>query len=188
MHRSTSVAAAAAVRAAAVAATLAAAPSAAAQTAAMVVAVEAGAPPVAELEQLPAGRTVRLGPGDRIVLGYVASCVVETVSGPGSVRVGAASGSPEGGALVRRRTVDCVGRPQAGTTAGEGGAFRSRSVRAPSVEERARAMLAALRAGAPPLPAATPRAAEPPRAAPPDEQARPPWWRRLFGGGDGAGR
>jgi hypothetical protein len=114
----------------------------------MVAAVEAGRPPVEELEPLAEGRTLALAPGDRIVLAYLATCALETVAGPGSVRVGASAGSLEGGAaLVGRRTLDCEGRPQPGTSAGEGGAARWRTLGADPVgDERARVALVALRA------------------------------------------
>ena len=115
--------------------------------AAVVAAVEAGRPPVEELEPLAEGRTLALAPGDRIVLAYLDTCALETVAGPGSVRVGVSAGTLEGGAaLVGRRTLDCEGRPQPGTSAGEGGATRWRSLGAASAEDRVRETLVALRA------------------------------------------
>jgi hypothetical protein len=111
---------------------------------AVIVAVEAGAPAVEELELLTAGRTLALAAGDRIVLGYVDSCVVETIAGPGSVLVRDRASELEGAELVTRRTVDCRGRPEPGTSAGEGAAVRLRGAR--PIEERARDMLADLRA------------------------------------------
>jgi Domain of unknown function (DUF4384) len=112
--------------------------------AAVVAAVEAGRPPVEELESLAEGRTVALAAGDRIVLGYVATCVLETIAGPGSVRVRASASTLEGAELVERRTIDCEGRPQAGARAGEGGATRWRSLGA-TAEDRVRDTLVALR-------------------------------------------
>jgi hypothetical protein len=108
--------------------------------------VQAGRPPVGELESLVVGRTVALAAGDRIVLAYVDSCVLETVAGPGSVRVRASASTLEGAELVERRTIDCEGRPQPGTSAGEGGAARWRSLVGATAEDRVRDTLVALRA------------------------------------------
>lgn len=57
------------------------------------------------MDYIQAGTTIKLGPRDSIVLGYLSSCVVETVSG-GTVVVGREQGEVQGGS-VRRISTRC---------------------------------------------------------------------------------
>jgi hypothetical protein len=67
-----------------------------------------GKPPgVAFLDYLPLGKVVQLGAGDRLVIGYLRSCVRETITG-GTVTVGAEESAVVGGA-VKREKVQCDG-------------------------------------------------------------------------------
>jgi hypothetical protein len=119
---------------AATAAVLAATTSAglAGEPAAIVTEVEAGSPAVGELDLLARDLVVTLANGERIVLGYLASCVRETLAGPGRARVGERQSVLDGAVLVDRRTVDCQGTAVEGTGSGNGAATRLRSLGRPA--------------------------------------------------------
>ncbi len=59
------------------------------------------------MDYLEAGRVVKLGPGDELVVGYLASCWRETIKG-GTVTIGAEQSAVAGG-TVRREKVACSG-------------------------------------------------------------------------------
>ncbi|MGQ0664640.1 MAG: hypothetical protein ACT4P2_13905 [Pseudomonadota bacterium] len=59
------------------------------------------------MDYLIAGRTIRLGPGDVLTLGYIRSCWRETVTG-GTVTIGLERSTVVGG-QVRREKVECDG-------------------------------------------------------------------------------
>jgi hypothetical protein len=59
------------------------------------------------MDYVEAGRVIRLGPEDSIVLGYLTSCWRETITG-GTVTVGSERSDVEGG-MVERSTVACEG-------------------------------------------------------------------------------
>jgi hypothetical protein len=59
------------------------------------------------MDYLEAGRVVKLGPGDELVVGYLASCWRETIKG-GTVTIGAEQSTVAGG-TVRREKVACAG-------------------------------------------------------------------------------
>jgi hypothetical protein len=87
--------------------TIAATTAPAADPVAIVQEIEAADASVAFMDYVSAGRTIALKPGERLVLGYFASCNEETVTG-GSVTVGTTESKVAGGAVVRRK-VDCDG-------------------------------------------------------------------------------
>jgi hypothetical protein len=60
------------------------------------------------MDYLEAGRTIRLGPQDRIVLSYLKSCTREAVTG-GTIKVGAEQSEVQSGQVERTR-VDCDAR------------------------------------------------------------------------------
>jgi len=60
-------------------------------------------------DYVPAGKRIELGSAGRLVLGYLASCVEETIVG-GAVTVGTEQSTVAGGA-VQRKTVACAGKP-----------------------------------------------------------------------------
>jgi hypothetical protein len=79
-----------------------------AQAPAAVVEDVTGNPPGVEfMDYVAAGKVIRLGPKDSIVLGYMKSCWRETITG-GSVTVGPEQSTVEGG-NVRREKVGCDG-------------------------------------------------------------------------------
>ena len=59
------------------------------------------------MDYVDAGRVIKLGPTDELVLGYLRSCWRETIKG-GTVTVGAEQSTVEGG-TVRRQKVECDG-------------------------------------------------------------------------------
>jgi hypothetical protein len=59
------------------------------------------------LDYLEEGRTISLGTGDTLVLGFLRSCQRETISG-GTVTVGAEASTVDGGTVQRER-VECAG-------------------------------------------------------------------------------
>jgi hypothetical protein len=71
--------------------------------------VSAGVTGVEAFDYVPAGRQIELGGAGKLVLGYLASCVEETILG-GAVTVGAEQSTVAGGA-VQRKTVACAGKP-----------------------------------------------------------------------------
>jgi hypothetical protein len=77
--------------------------------AALVEDVSAGVTGVEAFDYVPAGRQIELGGAGKLVLGYLASCVEETILG-GAVTVGAEQSTVAGGA-VQRKTVACAGKP-----------------------------------------------------------------------------
>ena len=85
---------------------LAAAPVLAAPPAAIVEEAPAGLA-VQPMDYLTEGQTIALQPGQRLVIGYLESCTVETVTG-GRVVVGKAESRVEGG-KVERKTIGCEG-------------------------------------------------------------------------------
>lgn len=103
-----------------------AAPSAMAQAggaAALVEDVSAGIAGVGAFDYVPAGKRITLGSGGSVTLGYLASCVEETITG-GTVTVGAEQSTVDGGA-VQRKTVACAGQAMRLTTdqSGKSGAI-----------------------------------------------------------------
>ena len=98
------------------------------EPAAIVTEVEAGSPAVGELDLLERDRVVTLAAGERVVLGYLASCAREVLAGPGRARVGERQSTLDGAVLVDRRTVDCQGSPVEGAGSGNGAATRLRSL------------------------------------------------------------
>jgi hypothetical protein len=83
-----------------------------AQPAAPAALVEDVSPGVTGLEAfdyVPAGKQIQLGSAGKLVLGYLASCVEETILG-GAVTVGAEQSTVAGGA-VQRKTIACAGQP-----------------------------------------------------------------------------
>jgi hypothetical protein len=102
----------------------------AAQPAAIVEAVLAGSPPLTVLEVLEVGRRVELAPGDRLRLGYLASCTRETREGPGLLVVEGAGGSGTA-RLAATGKARCKGTARLGTIAADGqGALQMRSIEA----------------------------------------------------------
>jgi hypothetical protein len=93
--------------------------------------VESKGAGVEAFETLEAGRVIGLAPGERLVLGYLAGCGREVVTG-GEVTIGMDASVVRGG-LVERTTIDCLGsdRLPAGSAAVEGAALVSRSLGAP---------------------------------------------------------
>lgn len=71
--------------------------------------VSAGVAGVEAFDYVPAGKHIQLGGAGKVVLGYLASCVEETIAG-GSVTVGAEQSAVVGGA-VQRKTIACAGKP-----------------------------------------------------------------------------
>jgi hypothetical protein len=63
--------------------------------------------PLRPLDYVLEGQTIELGPGGRIVLGYLGSCFRETVEG-GSITVGSAQSTIAGGRVLRQK-VQCDG-------------------------------------------------------------------------------
>ena len=59
------------------------------------------------MDYVSAGQVIRLGPGDKLVLGYMKSCWQETITG-GTVTVGAQQSEVKGGS-VKRAKVECDG-------------------------------------------------------------------------------
>lgn len=93
------------------AATLCAAPAAAEGPVAVVEEVTGKIPKVEFMDYVEAGRVIRLGPRNSIVLGYMTSCRRETIAG-GTVTVGREQSTVENGKVARVR-VDCdAGRIQ----------------------------------------------------------------------------
>ena len=89
-----------------------AAPGALAQSAAPAALVEdvsAGVGGVEVFDYVPAGKRIELGSAGKLVLGYLASCVEETILG-GAVTIGAEQSTVAGG-TVQRKTVACAGKP-----------------------------------------------------------------------------
>jgi len=86
---------------------LAVAGASAAQPAAVVEEVADKAAGVEEMEYVSAGRVIKLSAGGKLVLGYLASCVRETISG-GTVTIGEAESAVAGGKVVRTKT-PCTG-------------------------------------------------------------------------------
>lgn len=102
------------------------------EPAAIVAEIEAGSPGVGELDLLERDRVLTLARGDRVVLGYLASCAREVLEGPGRARVGERQSALDGAVLRDRRTVDCQSAPVPGTGSGNGAATRLRSLSRPS--------------------------------------------------------
>jgi hypothetical protein len=109
----------------------AAAHPASAQPAAPVALVEdvsAGVKGVEAFDYVSAGKRIQLGGAGTLVLGYLESCMEETIAG-GSVTVGAGQSEVAGG-TVQRKTVACAGKPMQLTAeqSGKSGGlvFRSR--------------------------------------------------------------
>ena len=95
--------------------------------AALVEAIAPERPDLQLMDYLAPGRRIALSAGDRLVLGYLTSCLVETIEG-GTVVIGVEESAVEGG-RVERRPVDCDGgqvQPGAGQglTAAAAMAFR----------------------------------------------------------------
>ena len=89
----------------------AAASPAAAQAAGAAALVEDVTPGIAGVEAfdyVPAGKRIVLGSGGQLTLGYLASCVEETITG-GTVTVGSEQSTVAEGS-VQRKTVACAGR------------------------------------------------------------------------------
>ena len=90
--------------------------------AALVEDVSAGVAGVEAFDYVAAGKQIKLGGTGRLVLGYLDSCVEETIVG-GTVTVGADQSTVAGGS-VDRKTVACAGKPmqlsaeQSGTSGG----------------------------------------------------------------------
>lgn len=83
-----------------------------AQSAAPAALVEDVSPGVTGLEAfdyVPAGKQIQLGSAGKLVLGYLASCVEETILG-GAVTVGAEQSTVAGGS-IERKTIACAGQP-----------------------------------------------------------------------------
>jgi hypothetical protein len=77
--------------------------------AALVEDVSPGVTGVEAFDYVPAGKEIQLGSAGKLVLGYLASCVEETILG-GAVTVGAEQSTVAGGA-VQRKTIACAGQP-----------------------------------------------------------------------------
>jgi hypothetical protein len=77
------------------------------QPAAIVEDVDGAVPHVGVFEYLEVGRLIRLSAGETLVLGYLASCLRETIHG-GEITIGANQSSVTGG-LVIREDVECDG-------------------------------------------------------------------------------
>jgi len=77
--------------------------------AALVEDVSAGVTGVDAFDYVPEGKQIQLDGAGKLVLGYLASCVEETIVG-GSVTVGTEQSTVAGGA-VQRKTVACAGKP-----------------------------------------------------------------------------
>ncbi|MGE0255643.1 MAG: hypothetical protein AB7N54_10345 [Alphaproteobacteria bacterium] len=91
------------------------APGALAAPAAVVVVVAAGRADVAAMDYLDPGREIRLAAGETLVLGYLASCWQEEITG-GTVRIGERWSEIAGG-VVKRNKVRCAERLDAQETA-----------------------------------------------------------------------
>ena len=78
-------------------------------------------------DYLRAGDVLELGPSDALILGYLNSCLRETITG-GRVTIGETQSLVEDGSVVRE-TVDCHGGPMdlSATEATQGGGFVLRS-------------------------------------------------------------
>jgi hypothetical protein len=68
-----------------------------------------GTPGVEFMDYVTPGTAIKLGPRDRIVLGYLSSCWVETISG-GTVIVGTEQSEVRGGSVTRTKTMCTGGR------------------------------------------------------------------------------
>ena len=77
--------------------------------AALVEDVSAGVAGVEAFDYVPVGKQVQLGSAGKLVLGYLASCVEETITG-GTVTIGSEQSTVAGGS-VQRKTVACAGKP-----------------------------------------------------------------------------
>jgi len=77
--------------------------------AALVEDVSPGVTGVEAFDYVPAGKEIQLGSAGKLVLGYLASCVEETILG-GAVTVGAEQSTVAGGS-VERKTIACAGQP-----------------------------------------------------------------------------
>jgi len=77
--------------------------------AALVEDVSASASGVEAFDYVSVGKQIQLGNAGKLVLGYLASCVEETIVG-GAVTVGTEQSTVTGGA-VQRKTVACAGKP-----------------------------------------------------------------------------
>ncbi|HUN49284.1 MAG TPA: hypothetical protein VMU85_22310 [Stellaceae bacterium] len=77
--------------------------------AALVEDVTPGIAGVEAFDYVPAGKRIVLGSGGKLTLGYLASCVEETITG-GTVTVGSEQSTVAEGS-VQRKTVACAGRP-----------------------------------------------------------------------------
>jgi hypothetical protein len=77
--------------------------------AALVEDVSAGVSGVEAFDYVPAGKHIQLGTAGKLVLGYLASCLEETIAG-GGVTVGTEQSVVTGG-TVQRKTVACAGKP-----------------------------------------------------------------------------
>ncbi len=90
--------------------------------AALVEDVSAGVTGVEAFDYVPAGKQIKLGGGGKLVLGYLASCQEETITG-GAVTIGTDQSTVAGGS-VQRKTVACAGKSmqltaeQSGTSGG----------------------------------------------------------------------
>ena len=77
------------------------------EPAAIVEDIDSTQPTVDVFEYLEVGRSLKLAAGDTLILGYLASCVRETIRG-GGVTVGARQSAVEGGMVIREK-VECDG-------------------------------------------------------------------------------
>jgi hypothetical protein len=77
--------------------------------AALVEDVSAGVMGVEAFDYAPVGKQIQLGSTGKLVLGYLASCIEESIVG-GAVTVGSDQSTVAGGA-VQRKTVPCAGKP-----------------------------------------------------------------------------
>jgi len=77
--------------------------------AALVEDVSVGVKGVEAFDYVPAGKQIQLGTAGNLVLGYLASCQEETITG-GTVIVGTDQSAVAGG-LVQRKIVPCAGKP-----------------------------------------------------------------------------
>ncbi|MGH7125223.1 MAG: hypothetical protein ACREFI_12680 [Stellaceae bacterium] len=71
--------------------------------------VSAGVKGVEAFDYVAAGKQIQLGGAGTLVLGYLASCQEETITG-GTVTVGADQSAVAGGS-VQRKTIACAGKP-----------------------------------------------------------------------------
>lgn len=86
----------------------------AAGAAALVEDVSADVAGIGAFDYVPVGKRIALGASGHLTLGYLGSCVEETIAG-GTVTVGAKQSTVDGGA-VQRKTVACAGRTMQLTT------------------------------------------------------------------------